>query len=378
MVDSKNINPDAEKFLELIQKSRNGKFKIYIGLAAGVGKTYRMLLEAQELIKSNIDVLIGYVETHGREETERLLENLHVLPRKTIYYKGKEFEEFDLDKVLRLRPEVVIVDELAHTNAPGSKNDKRYQDIEDLLNNGINVISAMNIQHIESLNPVVREITGIEVKETVPDRIVTLADEVVNIDLTADELIGRLQKGKIYKKEKIEAALSNFFKKENLLQLRELALREVADQVEKKINVEIPPSQKYETEKILVCIGDDYKLNEKIIRQSFRIADRTDAYWFVLYVETPDKPFENLDLTLQRHLINNFKLATELGAISEKVKHKSIVEGIISYTADKGITKIVIGRPGKEISIKKIIRGNIMNKLIDALKDTDCDLEIVT
>lgn len=373
-----HINPDAEKFLELIKKSRNGKFKIYIGLAAGVGKSYRMLLEAHDLLKSGIDVLVGYIETHGRAETEKLLEGLPVIPRKIIYYKGKELEELDIDKVIKLRPEVVIIDELAHTNAPGSRHEKRYQDIEELLYNGINVISAMNIQHIESLNKVVQEITGIEVKETVPDRVVALADEVVNIDLTADELINRLKTGKIYKKEKVEAALNNFFKKENLLQLRELALREVADQVEKKISSEVPKAERYETERILVCIGNDYKFNEKIVRQSYRLADRLGSQWFVLYVETPGEKFENLDLALQRHLINNFKMATELGAVSEKVKASSVIDGIIKYSVEKEISKIVVGRPGKELSFKKILRGNIVIKLIDALKDMDCDLEIVT
>lgn len=372
------INPDAEKFLELIKRSRNGKFKVYIGLSAGVGKTYRMLLEAHELLKNKIDILVGYIETHGREETRILLEGLPVIPRKIIYYKGKELEEFDIDKVIKLRPEVVIVDELAHTNAPGSRHEKRYQDVEELLYHGINVISALNIQHIESLNRVVQEITGIEVKETVPDRVIALADEVVNIDLTADELISRLREGKIYKKDKIESALNNFFKKENLLQLRELALREVADQVEKKINYEVPKSERYDTERILVCIGNDYKQNEKIIRQSCRIADRLDSYWSVLYVETGGDPFENLDLALQRHLINNFKMATELGAVSDKVKADSIVEGIINYTKEKEITKIVVGRPGNKHSIKKLIRGNIVNKLIDGLKEIDCDLEIIT
>lgn len=372
------INPDAEKFLDLIKKSRNGKFKIYIGLSAGVGKSYRMLLEAHELVKNNIDILVGYIETHGREETQKLLENLPIIPRKLIYYKGKELEEFDIDKVIKLRPEVVIVDELAHTNAPGSRHEKRYQDVEELLYNGINVISALNIQHIESLNRIVQEITGVEVQETVPDRVIALADEVVNIDLTADELISRLKAGKIYKKDKIESALSNFFRKENLLQLRELALREVADQVEKKINYEIPKSERYDTERILVCIGNDHKQNEKIIRQSYRIADRLDSYWSVLYVETPDNPFENMDLALQRHLINNFKMATESGGVSEKIKADTIVDGIIKYTLEKDITKIVVGRPDNKLSIKKLFRGNIVNKLIDALKDIDCDLEIIT
>ncbi len=378
MTEERKINPDAEKFLNLIKKSRNGKFKIYIGLAAGVGKSYRMLMEAHELLNNRIDVLIGYIETHGREETEKLLEGLPVIPRKIIYYKGKELEEFDIDKVLKLRPEVAIVDELAHTNAPGSRHEKRYQDAEELLYHGINVISALNIQHIESLNKIIQEITGIELKETVPDRIIALADEVVNIDLTADELINRLRSGKIYQKDKIESALNNFFRKENLLQLREIALREVADQVEKQIVYEIPKSERYETERILVCIGDNYKKNEKIIRQSYRMADRLDSYWYVLYVETPGSIFENLDLALQRHLINNFKMATELGAVSEKIKADTILDGILKYRQEKEITKIVVGRPDKSLSVKRILRGNIVNKLIDALEEVDCDLEIIT
>lgn len=378
IMTDKSINPDAEKFLELIKKSRNGKFKIYIGLAAGVGKTYRMLLEAHELLKSKIDVAIGYIETHGREETHILSVDIPEIARKTVYYKGKELEEMDIDSILRRKPEVVIVDELAHTNIPGSRHHKRYQDVEELLINGINVISALNIQHIESLNSIVQEITGIEVNETVPDKIIALADEVVNIDLTADELISRLKSGKIYKKDKIESALNNFFRKEHLLQLREIALREVADQLEKKIYYEIPKSDRYDSDKILVCIGNDYKLNEKIIRQSYRIADRMDSQWFVLYVETPDSPFENLELALQRHLINNFEMATEFGGISEKIKAPSIVEGIINFSIEKEISKIVIGRPGKAFSLKKMLRGNIVNKLIEALKDRECDLEIVT
>lgn len=377
-MNDSTINPVAEKFLELIKKSRNGKFKIYIGLAAGVGKSYRMLLEAHELQKNKIDILVGYIETHGREETQKLMEGLPFIPRKIIYYKGKELEEFDIDKVIKLRPEVVIMDELAHTNAPGSRHEKRYQDAEELLYNGINVISALNIQHIESLNRIVQEITGVEVKETVPDKIIALADEVVNIDLTADELINRLHAGKIYKKDKIESALNNFFKKENLLQLRELALREVADQVEKKINYEIPKSERYEAERILVCIGNNHKKNEKIIRQSYRIADRLDSYWNVLYVETPDTPFENLELALQRHLINNFKMATELGAVSEKVKAVTVVDGIAAYISEKEITKVVVGRPDSKFSVKKMFTGNLINKLIDALKDKDCDMEIIT
>jgi two-component system sensor histidine kinase KdpD len=197
----------AQHFLDLIKNSRRGKFKIYIGMSAGVGKTYRMLQEAHSLLKNGIDVKIGYIETHNRSETVAMLEGLPLIPRRKLFYKGKELEELDVQAVISLRPEVVIIDELAHTNIEGSTHEKRWQDVMDILDAGINVISALNIQHIESLNEEVKEITGIEVKERVPDSVLAQADEVVNIDLTADELIARLKEGKIYHADKIETAL---------------------------------------------------------------------------------------------------------------------------------------------------------------------------
>ena len=219
---------NVKHFLDLIRRSRRGKFKIYIGMIAGVGKSYRMLQEAHEMQENGLDVQIGYIETHGRTGTEALLEGLTIIPRIKIFYKGKEIEEMDLDSILRLHPELVIIDELAHTNIEGSRNEKRWQDVMELLDAGINIISAVNIQHIESLNEEVKGIAGIEVKERIPDKVLQDADEVVNIDLTAEELINRLKAGKIYRPEKIELALNNFFKTENILQLRELALKEVA------------------------------------------------------------------------------------------------------------------------------------------------------
>ena len=224
----------VQHFLDLIKKSRRGKFKVYIGMIAGVGKTYRMLQEAHDLLDNGVDVNIGYVETHGRAGTEAVLAGLPVIPRRKIFYKGKELEEMDLDAIIRIHPEIVIVDELAHTNVEGSRNEKRWQDVMDLLDEGINVISAVNIQHIESINEEVQGISGIEVKERIPDSVLEEADEVVNIDLTAEELITRLKAGKIYKPDKVALALNNFFKTENILQLRELALKEVALRVEKK------------------------------------------------------------------------------------------------------------------------------------------------
>ncbi|MEG2318760.1 MAG: sensor protein KdpD, partial [Rikenellaceae bacterium] len=230
---------NVQHFLNLIKKSRRGKFKVYIGMVAGVGKSYRMLQEAHQLLESGIDIQIGYIETHGRIDTFKMTEGLPEIPRRKIFYKGKELEDMDLDAILRINPEIVIVDELAHTNVGGSKNEKRWQDVLDILDAGINVISAVNIQHIESLNQDVESITGIEVAERVPDSVLVMADEVVNIDLTADELIDRLKGGKIYQADKISTALGNFFKPEHILQLRELALKEVALRVEKQIESDV-------------------------------------------------------------------------------------------------------------------------------------------
>ena len=251
----------VQHFLDLIKKSRRGKFKIYIGMSAGVGKTYRMLQEAKTLLRNGIDVKIGFIETHNRKETHELLDGLPVVPRRKLFYKGKELEEMDVQAIINLRPEVVIVDELAHTNIEGSKNEKRWQDVLDILSAGINVISAVNIQHIESLNEEVKEITGVEVKERVPDSVLAQADEVVNIDLTADELITRLKEGKIYQAEKIETALQNFFKSDHILQLRELALKEVASQVERKVETEVTKPNALKHERFLACISSNEKRN---------------------------------------------------------------------------------------------------------------------
>jgi len=377
--ETKHSDESVEKFYRLIQKGRRGSLKIYIGLAAGVGKTYKMLQEARQLMDRGVDVEIGYIESHGRNETEKLLENLPLIPRKKLFYKGKEFEEMNLDAILMRRPDVVIIDELAHTNVTGSKNEKRYQDVEEILFNNINVISALNIQHIDSLNNIVEEITGVKVSETVPDNILGLADEVVNIDLTADELIQRLKEGKIYKAEKIKTALENFFRREHLLQLRELALREVANAVEKKIDNEVTPLDIAKEEVILVCLGTDTKKNEKIIRRASRTAERFELQWYAVFIDTPDKPFEKMELKPQRLLINNFKLATELGATSEKVQASNIVDGLMDYAKEKGVTRIILGKPTRKHYLKKLVSENIIDKLLDRVEadEQDFDVEIL-
>lgn len=368
---------NAQHFLDLIKKSRKGKFKIYIGMSAGVGKTYRMLQEAHALMKNGVDVKIGYIETHYRKETHDLLEGLPIIPRRTLFYKGKELEELDVQAVFNLRPEVVIVDELAHTNIEGSKNEKRWQDVMDILDAGINVISAVNIQHIESLNQEIKAITGIEVTERIPDKVLALADEVVNIDLTADELIGRLKEGKIYKADKIQTALSNFFKSEHILQLRELALKEVASQVERKVETEITKANAVQHERFLACISSNELTAKVVIRKTARLANYYNSKWYTLYVQTPEENSTKIPLDKQRHLINNFKLATELGAEIIKVENRNIAKAIIQQCEERKITTICIGKPHLNL-FKIILTTNVFNELLKKLSASDIDIVILS
>lgn len=367
----------AEHFLDLIQKSRRGKFKLYIGMSAGVGKTYRMMQEAHTLLRNGIDVKVGYVETHNRTETHALLDGLPIIPRRKLFYKGKELEELDLQAVINLRPEVVIVDELAHTNIEGSKNTKRWQDVVDILDAGINVISAVNIQHIESLNEEVRQITGVDVQERIPDSIVAQADEVVNIDLTAEDLIDRLKEGKIYETEKITAALNNFFKSEHILQLRELALKEVASQVQRKVETEVVLTRNIKKERFLACISSNEKTAKNVIRKTARLANYYNSKWFVMYVQTPKESPEKIALDKQRFLINNFKLATELGAEIIKVKAKNTTKAIMKECEDRKITTVCIGKP--HITLAKIILAtDTFNALLNKLSHESIDLVILS
>jgi two-component system sensor histidine kinase KdpD len=368
---------NVQHFLELIRQSRRGKFKVYIGMSAGVGKTYRMLQEAQTLLRNGVDVKIGFVETHGRKETEMQLQGLPVIPRRQLFYKGKELDELDVQAVINLHPEVVVIDELAHTNIEGSKNDKRWQDVIDILDAGINVISAVNIQHIESLYEEIRNITGIEVTERVPDSVLKEADEVVNIDLTADELVTRLKEGKIYAPDKIAIALRNFFQPEKILQLRELALKEVASQVERKIETELPRNAHLPAERFLACISSNHETAKKVIRKTARLASYYRSRWFLLYVQTPKEDGDKIGLAAQRHLINNFKLATELGAEVIREKQSNIARGIIEVAKRHGITTICIGKP--HLNLYKVIMSTaVFNQLLNSLAASDIDVVILS
>jgi len=368
---------NTARFIDLIRKSRRGKFKIYIGMSAGVGKTYRMLQEAQSLLRNGVDVKIGYIETHGRKETHDLLDGLPLIPRRKLFYKGKELEELDVQAVINLHPEIVVIDELAHTNIEGSKNEKRWQDVMDILDAGINVISAVNIQHIESLNEEVKAITGVDVAERIPDNVLKEADEVVNIDLTADELVVRLKEGKIYAPDKINRALNNFFQSEKILQLRELALKEVASQVERKIETELPRNLAFKDERFMACISSNHEIARMLIRKTARLASYYHSPWYVLYVQTPKESGDKIGLAAQRHLINNFKLATESGAELIRVTNNNIARGIIETAEERKITTICIGKP--HLSLMNVILNTAsFNQMLNKLSEANIDIVILS
>ena len=332
----------AQHFLDLIKQSHRGKFKVYIGMSAGVGKTYRMLQEAHQLSDSGVDIRIGYVETHGRVETEVLVEGLTLIPRRKLFYKGKELEEMDTQTIINQHPEIVIVDELAHTNIEGSPNPKRWQDVMQILDAGISVISAVNIQHLEGINEEVQTITGVEIQERIPDSVLAMADEVVNIDLTADDLIERLKAGKIYRSDKIASALGNFFTYDNLLQLRELALKEVAMRVEKKVETQVVTEGKLYHEYLMAVIDSSEKRARRVIRKTARLATHMNAAFIVLYVQSDKEDTNRIPLANQRYLINNFNLASELGGEVVRVHSNRYIETIVNVCQERKISTVCI------------------------------------
>ncbi|WP_336514810.1 sensor protein KdpD [Pollutibacter soli] len=375
MISDINIEKGDE---DRMSNTATGRLKIYIGMSAGVGKSYRMLQEAQALSKEGVNILVGFIETHGRKETEALIEGLRVVPRREVFYKGKRLEELDVAAVILLQPAVVVIDELAHSNIPGSKNEKRWQDVMDILHAGIDVITAVNIQHIESINEDVKLITGVEVKERVPDRILQMANEVVNIDLTAEELIKRVKEGKIYDQSKIQQALTNFFQPEKILQLRELALKEVAGQVERKVDYEITTKKlSFRHEHLLACISSNHEVAQRIIRKTARLASYYNSTWYVLYVQRQSESFSRISLASQRHLINNFKNATQLGAEVIQIKMDNIAEGIMEVVKQKEITTICMGKPRFNF-LKYILKTGVFYPLLKNLSEEDVDIVILS
>ncbi|HTY40893.1 MAG TPA: histidine kinase [Thermoanaerobaculia bacterium] len=341
--ESRRTSPDV--FLKLLEKSRRGKLKIYIGHAAGVGKTYQMLEDAHLLRKQGVDVVVGVVETHGRAETADRVSGLEVIPRRAIPYKGRTLEEMDLPAVLRRKPEVVIVDELAHTNVPGAENVKRYQDVEDLLAAGISVMTAVNIQHFESVQDIVSRVTGVDVQERVPDRILRQADAIVNVDLPSEELRERLKAGKIYPAERIGPALENFFTEENLASLRELAMRQIADRLEAERR---GPDRTTATEsvgiKVMVAMSSNSETTRLLLRRASALAGKLNTNWFAVYVRTPKESPQRISAREHRLLNENVTLAMELGAKVVWLAAEDVAAELLRFAREHGITLAIFGK----------------------------------
>ncbi|EUJ23818.1 osmosensitive K channel His kinase sensor [Listeria grandensis FSL F6-0971] len=363
-----------EEILAEIERLKKGKLKIYIGSAPGVGKTYRMLIEAQDMKKEGLDVVVGLVETHNREETKNMIGDLEIIPLKSIPYKGSTFHDLDVDAIIRRNPDVVLIDELAHTNIPGSKHDKRYQDVLDILDHRINVLTAVNIQHLESLHDAVQTITGVKVRERIPDHLLDTASEVILIDVSAETLQKRLRDGKIYAIHKINQSLENFFTQRNLSALREMALREVADDVDDKTPEKEPKHRAAAmNEKILVCIKNDDNA-EKLIRRGWRIANRLRAELFIL-TAIPGN-FSDLDPHTRKKYDTWKKLAKEFNAhfIIESNHSRKIFSVITDVAKTHHITQIILGQSVKT-RLEELTKGSVVNAI---MRETDgIDIHIV-
>jgi two-component system sensor histidine kinase KdpD len=349
----------ADSFLRLIRRSQRGRLKIYLGYAAGVGKTYQMLLEAHRLKEDGIDAAVGLVETHGRAETEALLAGLELILRRKITYRGIEIEEMDLDAILARRPGIVLVDELAHTNVPGSKNAKRYQDVEEILSAGIHVISTLNVQHLESLYETVERATSVKVRERIPDRIVAEADQLVNVDITTEDLRRRLKEGKVYTKERIETALDHFFKPMNLEQLRELTLRELAAQIDSHRRDSLAEDLSSSPDQVMVALSSRGPNREALLRYASRLAGRLNRNWYAVYVQTSQERPTVIDAATQRMLSNTQALAQQLGATVFTYKGDDIVKTILQFAKEYRVGHIVIGTPGRKVPFWRRLRGEV-------------------
>jgi two-component system sensor histidine kinase KdpD len=348
--------PDS--FLRLVRKAQRGRLKIYLGYGAGVGKTYQMLLEGQRFREDGIDVVAGLVETHGRPETECLLQGLEAVPRRRVVYRGIEIHEMDLEAVLARKPGVVLVDELAHTNVPGSRNAKRYQDVEEILAAGIHVISTLNIQHMESLYNTVEQVTGVKVRERIPDRVVSEADQIVNVDITPEDLQRRLKEGRVYTTERIDVALSHFFRQSNLEQLRELTLRELAAQIDSRRRAPFADDGPSSPDQVMVCLSSRSPNSEALLRYASRLAGRLNRNWYAVYVQTPSESPTRIDSETQRVLSNALTLAQQLGATVFTYKGEDVVKTILQFAKEYRVGHIVVGRSGRELPLWKRISGN--------------------
>ena len=362
--------PSPESLLAKLKEGEQARLRVYIGAAPGVGKTFQMLEDAQQLKRQGTDIVVAVVETHGREDTKAMIGDLERAPMRRIEYRGVVLEEMDVEAVIARRPAIAIVDELAHTNVPGSKNRKRFEDALDLLGAGISVITAVNIQHLESLNDAVARTTGVRVRETVPDYFLRRADEVVNVDVSVDTLRTRLRQGKIYGVEKIEQSLNNFFRKGNLSALRELSLRQVAtDQATKAHDYREREGleQAVIPEKVMVCIASRGSA-KRLLRTGSRIAGRLAGDWYAIYVETPREELGRIKPADYAALQENIRFAEELGAKVVKLKARRVADALIEFARSEGITHVIFGQSSR--TRWNILRhGSVINRFLDEVRD---------
>lgn len=362
--------PTGEQVLARLHGDQHARLRIYIGAAPGVGKTYSMIEDAHAFRREGVDVVIGFIESHGRAETEAKIADLEVIPRRTVDYRGVVLEELDVDAVLARKPALCVVDELAHTNAPGSRHGKRYQDVQELLDAGISVMTAVNIQHLETLNDAVSRVTGVRVRETVPDTFLDRADEIVNVDVTVEQLHSRLRQGKVYKPEKVEQALGNFFRETNIATLRELALRAVADEVGDKAawrrqREGLEPA--LIPERVMVCMSSNTDA-PRVLRAGARVAGRLGARWYAVYVETPHEAPGRINAPDREALQSNISLAEELGATVVRVRADRPADGLIAFAKREGITHVVFGQTARS-RWEILVKGSTLNRFLQEVRD---------
>lgn len=358
-----------EQFLAMIRRQQRGRLKVYLGFAPGVGKTYGMLQEAQRLKAQGVDVVVGLVETHGRGETAALLDGLEQVPRRKINYRGIVLEEMDVGAILARRPTVVLVDELAHTNAPGGKHGKRYEDVDELLRAGVNVLSTMNVQHLESLYDVVERFTGTRQKERVPDSVLQQADQVVNVDLSTEDLQERLRAGKVYPSERAARALEGYFKDENLDQLRELALEHLAHLLDRRRQErQTGGSEPSGSERVMVCVSSRSPNAPRLLRAGARLADRLGAPWYAVYIQTPGERNENIDAATQRKVADTLDQARLADGVPMQFRGKDVANAVAGFVREYGITHVVVGR-SQQPWWKNCLRRSLLDRIVRAVPE---------
>jgi two-component system sensor histidine kinase KdpD len=363
--------PSPEQFLTLIRRQERGRLKVYLGSAAGVGKTYAMLREGHRLKQQGLDVAIGFVETHGRAETAEQIGDLEVIPPKLIEYRGVTLREMDLDAILARRPAVCLIDELAHTNAPGSRHPKRYKDVEDLLRAGIHVITTVNVQHLESLYDEVEHATGVKVKERLPDSVLAEADQIVTIDLSAEDLLERLKAGKVYPPERAERALENFFTPTNLTRLREITMTEVAHLIDRRNRrAEADQAPVSATERVMVGLSSLSPNAPALLRKAARLADRLNAPWYAVYIQTPAEDLTRIDAATQRAVGKNLELAQQLGGIPMTFRGPDVASTIAAFGREYGIKVIVMGKSNQP-RYRRLLGGSILERLLQQSEGMD-------